>query len=196
MSAEHLGQYRKYPLRGAQLLMPLTDLQEVARIVRSQQERFDGAGFPDGLSGFDIPMGARVLAMASDYFNLQIGTLAPRRMHPEEAFDTLVRQAGKRYDPAVVKAFCEVLQPGAHQGAASGPAAGEAIVASGALRPGMLVLKDLISRDGLLLLSANHELDDKLIRQLREFEQSPAGSRLAIHVRVEEGGRHETDHAG
>lgn len=199
MSAEHLGQYRKYPQRGEQLLMPLTDLQEVARIVRSQQERFDGAGFPDGLSGFNIPLGARVLALASDYFNLQIGTLAPRKMRPEEAFETLVRQSGKRYDPAVVKAFRDVLYPDADGRGAGAPgdalAADEVVVATAALRPGMVVLKDLLSRDGLLLLSANHELDDKLIHQLREFEKSPAGSRLAIHVRVE-GEHHETDHAG
>ncbi|MBV8635560.1 MAG: response regulator, partial [Burkholderiaceae bacterium] len=117
MSSENLALYRKFTIRGEQLLMPLEDLREAAKIIRCQQERFDGEGYPDHISGFNIPVGARILALASDYFNLQIGTLAPRKLRPEEAQTLILQNGGKRYDPAVVNAFAELVgsvdKPGA-----------------------------------------------------------------------------------
>ena len=79
MDGDNLASYRKFPVRGEQLLMPLEDLRGAAKILRSQLERFDGAGFPDALAAEAIPIGARILALASDYDSLQIGTLVQRR---------------------------------------------------------------------------------------------------------------------
>ncbi|HSY27198.1 MAG TPA: HD domain-containing phosphohydrolase [Burkholderiaceae bacterium] len=188
MNAENLGQYRKYAVRGEQLLMPLEDLRETAKIVRSQQERFDGEGYPDRLSGFNIPLGARILAIAEDYFNLQIGTLVQRKLRPEEAHAVIMQNGGKRYDPMVAKAFDELLNGVAPSGVdndgKSNPNAGpEKIVGTADLQPGMTIARDLITRDGFLLLSAGHTINEKMIRQIREFESSPAGSVLSIHIR-------------
>ncbi|HEY8027616.1 MAG TPA: HD domain-containing phosphohydrolase [Burkholderiaceae bacterium] len=189
MTPESLGLYRKFPIRGEQLLMPLDDLREVAKIVRSQQERFDGEGFPDHLAGFNIPTGARILALASDYFNLQIGTLAPRKLRPEEAQALILQNGGKRYDPAVVAAFNEIMngpipadKNNVKAAAENGP---ELQIATHGLKPGMVIARDLITRDGFLLLSAGHSIDEKMIRQIRDFEASPAGSTLTIFVRQE-----------
>lgn len=187
MTPESLGLYRKFPLRGEQLLMPLDDLREVAKIVRSQQERFDGEGFPDHLAGFNIPTGARILALASDYFNLQIGTLAPRKLRPEEAQALILQNGGKRYDPAVVAAFNEIMNgPIATDKKNAKVAAenrSELQIATHDLKPGMVISRDLITRDGFLLLSSGHTIDEKMIRQIRDFEASPAGSTLSIFVR-------------
>lgn len=189
MNGENLGLYRKYPVRGEQLLMPLEDLSGAARIVRSQQERFDGSGFPDHLSGFNIPLGARILAIASDYYNLQIGTLVQRTLRPEEARTAILQHGGKRYDPSVVQAFREVLD-GVTAGAGA-KVADEAppgvVIAAADLRPGMVIARDLITRDGFLLLSANHTLDERMIRQIHDFEASAAGSQLTIAIRQERG---------
>jgi HD-GYP domain-containing protein (c-di-GMP phosphodiesterase class II) len=192
MNAENLGLYRKYPVRGEQLLMPLEDLREASKIVRSQQERFDGEGFPDRLSGFNIPLGARILALASDYFNLQIGTLVQRNLRPEEAQAVIMQNSGKRYDPLVANAFNELMSGvgtgtavDADAGKKGSEAAPELIVGTTDLRPGMVVARDMITRDGFLLLSAEHTLDEKMIRQIRDFESSSAGSRLSICIRDE-----------
>ncbi|MEJ7807045.1 MAG: HD domain-containing phosphohydrolase, partial [Telluria sp.] len=61
MTGDFLALFRKHPGRAAQLLMPLEDLRGVAAVLRAQLERFDGAGFPDGVAGLAIPLGARIL---------------------------------------------------------------------------------------------------------------------------------------
>jgi response regulator RpfG family c-di-GMP phosphodiesterase len=179
MNGENPGQYRKYPVRGGQLLMPLEDLRGAARIIRSQQERFDGEGYPDQLSGFNIPIGARILALAGDYENLQNGTLFQRRLRTNEVWDFTMQGRGKRYDPAVVTAFSEAIS-----GISVVEAAPQEEVAAAELRPGMTIARELITRDGFLLLSADHVLDERLIQQIVDFEVS-AGARLSIWIHSE-----------
>ena len=181
MKGDYLTLYRKHPARGEEMLMPLEDLREAARIIRSQHERFDGEGFPDGLSGFNIPVGARILALASDYDKLQIGVLAQRELRPEEAAPLIIQSSGKRYDPVVVEAFQEIVSGGS-------PVIAETLQDEAAspvdLRAGMVVTRDLINRDGSLLLSAGHKLTERLIQQIVHFEKS-TGVTLTIHVRKE-----------
>lgn len=105
MTGAELGQLRKHPEKGEQALMALQDLHGAAVLIRSHHERFDGQGYPDGLSGIAIPLGARILALANDYDGLQIGIVAQRRLAPEDARNMIVDGRGKRYDPQVVDAF-------------------------------------------------------------------------------------------
>ncbi|MDE2430824.1 MAG: response regulator, partial [Burkholderiales bacterium] len=115
MNSEQLGQFHKHTVRAEQLLMPLEDLQQTAKILRSQHERYDGHGFPDGLKGDAIPLGARILSLSSDYDNLQIGALVPRRVHSDDAQALILRGAGNRYDERVVAAFKQVMRPGSEE---------------------------------------------------------------------------------
>jgi response regulator RpfG family c-di-GMP phosphodiesterase len=175
MAGDHLGVFRKHPLRAAQLLMPLEDLRGVAVILHAQMERFDGAGFPDGASGAAIPVGARILALASDYDNLQIGAMVQRRVLVEDARKIVYDSAGKRYDPAVVAAFRALIE-----GDPAAPA-GDCAILSSQLVPGMVLARDLVTRDGMMLLSAEHKLDLRLIRQIQDFE---AKSEALLAIRV------------
>ncbi len=179
MNGEHLSVYRKYPVHGEQLLMPLEDLQAAARLVRSHQERFDGEGFPDHLSGFNIAVGARILALASDYDNLQIGTFSQRRLRPDEAATLIIQGRGKRYDPSVVQAFEEVIS-----GKTMREPVQEEPLTPAQLRPGMIIARDLVARDGFLLLSADHALTDRLIQQLIDFEMTSRAP-LTVYVCME-----------
>jgi response regulator RpfG family c-di-GMP phosphodiesterase len=180
MRSEDLGRYRKYPARGEQLLMPLEDLREPAKIVRFHQERFDGKGFPDGLAGFNIPIGARILALAGDYFNLQIGAFAQRCLRSEEATAMILQNRGTRYDPLVVDAFDEIV----HGRVAASPvgAISDMAVDVAGLRAGMVTSRDLIMHDGSLLLSAEHVLSERLIQQLINFQRSSKIS-LTLYIR-------------
>lgn len=175
MSGQDLASYQKYPLLGEQLLMPLEDLRGAARIVRSHQERFDGSGFPDKLAGFNIPLGARIVAVASDYHNLQNGTLSQRSLRPEEAMQAILDGRGKRYDPAVVQAFKDV--------ATNAPVVSDhaSLIDANDLRPGMIIARDLISSDGFLLLSAGHKLTERLIRQIVDFQTS-SGEKVSLYI--------------
>ncbi|MDB5934875.1 MAG: two-component system response regulator, partial [Massilia sp.] len=178
MNGELLGLYRSYPARGEQLLMPLEDLREAATIVRAHQERFDGEGFPDRLAGLDIPTGARILALASDYHNLQNGTLSERQLRPDQASRIVIESSGKRYDPAVVAAFEEVSA-----GRTPVEAIRDQALAVAKLLPGMRTTRDLVTRDGALLLSADHVLTARMIEQIADFERR-SGTPFTVHVKL------------
>lgn len=175
LGGEALARFRQHPQHAGHLLMPLADLREVSAIVRAQLERYDGAGFPDGAAGVDIPLGARILALASDYVNLQLGALVQRRLPPDEAARVVCASAGRRYDPQVVIAFRAITlgEPAAE--------IDDVAMLSGELAPGMTLSRDLVGRDGQLLLSADQVLDARMIRQVLEFENHSC-ARLAIRV--------------
>ncbi len=178
MSGEDLGYYRKHPARGEQALMALEELRGAARLVRAHHERYDGKGYPDGVSGLEIPLGARILALANDFDGLQLGLLTSRRMNAEDAKKLIVEGRGKRYDPQVVDAFLHLT------GAVEQDPANELAIAAAELKPGMVLARDLISRDGVLLLATDYLLDASLIRQIRDYEASE-GVRLTVYIRPE-----------
>lgn len=170
---DDLARYRKHALSGEAALMPLVELQGVAKIIRSHHERFDGEGFPDGLAGAAIPVGASILAVANDYDGFQMGTLAERRYTADEAKTLLQQGSGKRYDPKVMDAFLDVIGkprevPGRYREL---PAA--------ELTPGMVSGKDILSRDGTLLLAADYVLDATIVRQIQTY-----AAREGIHLMV------------
>lgn len=180
LHGDTLGLFRKHPARAEEVLMPLEELRGSAAILRCQLERFDGNGFPDGLAGFAIPIGARILTLAIDYYNLQQGAMVQRHLRPDEALTLILDASGKRYDPQVVAAFRQVVNAGE-------VLAGAGVeMLSGELVPGMVLSRDLINRDGLMLLASDHVLDAGIIRQVQEFENK-SRARLAIWVRNPKG---------
>ena len=82
-------------------------LSRVAALVRASHERWDGAGYPDGLAGEAIPLGARIVAVADAFDAMTTAAPVQRPRTPDEALDELRRCAGAQFDPAVVVAFCE-----------------------------------------------------------------------------------------
>jgi response regulator RpfG family c-di-GMP phosphodiesterase len=178
MSGEDLGRYRKHVTAGESALMPLDELKDVARIVRSHHERFDGQGFPDGLQGLSIPLCARILSVANDYDGLQIGTLAEKRMNPDEAKAMIVQSRGKRYDPQIVDAFVELL------GGLIQEVVRERPVSHPDLKVGMVLARDLVSREGVLLLSADFVLDVSLIKQIQDYAHRENHA-ITIYIRTD-----------
>lgn len=176
MSGEDMGRYRKHPLAGESALMPLNEFKEAAKVVRSHHERFDGQGFPDGLQGFGIPVGARILAVVNDYDALINGMLSAKRMTPEEAKALLVQSRNKRYDAQVVDAFIEML------GGLDKEQFKDLVLPASSLEPGMVLARDLINRDGTLLLAADYMLDATLIRQIQEYSERE-GIQIVLHIR-------------
>jgi len=177
MSGDDLGQYRKHPVKGEQSLMALEELRNAARLLRSHHERFDGLGYPDGLVGLAIPLGARILAVANEFDGLQIGIVAPRRLSAEEAKKLIAEGRGRRFDPQVVDAFLEIMG-----GAETSTPVTDLTVPVAALKPGMVLARDLVSRDGVLLLAADYILDENLIRQIRDYARVE-GIQLSLLIR-------------
>ncbi|MDD3353187.1 HD domain-containing phosphohydrolase [Zoogloea sp.] len=179
MTGDELGLLRKHPVTGQAALMGLENLRKAGTYIRSHHERWDGQGYPDRLSGLTIPYGARILAVANEYDGLQIGTLSPRKLKAEEALTFIQHNRGKRYCPQVVDALVDIL------GATEVISASTSELNPAALRPGMVLARDLLTRDGVMLLAADFVLDESLIRQLRELEASE-GVRLSIAIKPPE----------
>jgi response regulator RpfG family c-di-GMP phosphodiesterase len=173
----------KHPAKGQAALMALEQLHPAAALIRAHHERFDGMGFPDGIAGFAIPMGARILAVVNDYDALQSGALLAKSLKPAEAQEFLLESRGKRYDPQVVDAYIAMLGGGGQPAAPTGP---ELALKSPQLQPGMALTRDLVTRDGVMLLAKDYLLDEGLIHQIRSFEKSD-GSILTIYINAKRG---------
>ena len=178
MSGDDLGIYRKHAIAGESALMPLDELKDVAKMVRSHHERFDGQGFPDGLEGENIGIGARILSVVNDYDGLQNGSLAEKRMTADEAKAMILQSRGKRYDPQVANAFVELL------GGQAQEVVHERAVSHADLKVGMVLSRDLLSRDGIMLLSADFTLDMRLIKQIQDYARRENHA-LPIYIRTD-----------
>ena len=172
------GPYRRYPARGEQALMPFDELRNAAKIIRSHRERFDGRGFPDGLVGPAIPIGARILAVAKDYDALLAGIATRAALPPEVAKAAIVQGRGSRYDPEVIATFLDLLQS-----ADTAPLA-ETRIAVADLKPGMVLSRDLLAPDGVLLLAGDYRLDEALVERLRHYQSTEAHT-LLVFVRTD-----------
>jgi two-component system cell cycle response regulator len=97
----------RHTLIGERIVAAAPALRPVAALVRSSHERWDGRGYPDGLAGDDIPLGARIVAVC-DAFDAMVSDRPYRAGMPAaEALGELSRCAGSQFDPAVVAAFAE-----------------------------------------------------------------------------------------
>jgi hypothetical protein len=171
LAPRQLDLYRRHPGRAEQLLTPLPDLKVAAELIAAQLERFDGTGHPRRLAHDAIPLGARILALASDYDNLLSGALAKRQFSEDEARALVEKNRGKRYDPKVVDALLAVLESkvldGQHKAAVA-----ERKVGACDLQAGMVLSRDLATPSGMMMLSTGHVLDDRMIHKIAEFEKS------------------------
>ena len=105
-SGAALDRLRRHPIRGEQLLEQLgPTFRPIARIVRSCSERWDGRGDPDGLSGEDIPLGARIIAPCAAFEALVADGGPPSAMAVRELWS----DGGSRFDPHVVAALTRVV---------------------------------------------------------------------------------------
>jgi len=112
-----------HPARGERLVAAVPELADVAPIVRHHHERWDGAGYPDGLAGADIPLGARII-FACDALDAMTAARCYRpTLTTAAALDEVRAGAGSQFDPMVAAAVVESLAPSQRfiRGTTSGP---------------------------------------------------------------------------
>jgi HD-GYP domain-containing protein (c-di-GMP phosphodiesterase class II) len=103
---------KEHPELGEKILAPIERLEDVRPIVRACHERWDGLGYPDGKSGAQIPVEARVV-LVCDAFHAMVTDRPYRgRMPDVEAVERLLESAGTQFDPTVVRAFVRLFQTG------------------------------------------------------------------------------------
>lgn len=101
---------RQHSVIGYAILKPLRSLQKVAELVEHHHESYDGSGYPSGLKGDAIPLGARIVSVADAYDSMVTDRPYRKRMTLEQARAELCKGAGSQFDPDVVAAFLKILE--------------------------------------------------------------------------------------
>ena len=103
---------REHPVIGAQIISPMRFLRGAVEIVRTHHERWDGEGYPHGLRGEQIPLAARIFAVA-DSFDAMTSHRPYRAAMPfERALAEIGERAGSQFDPDVARAFLQLVDQG------------------------------------------------------------------------------------
>jgi putative nucleotidyltransferase with HDIG domain len=105
LTPEEREAVQQHPLLGVEMLRPISLWEDMLPIIHGHHERWDGKGYPAGLAGEDIPLGARVVAVAEVFDAMTRDTPYGPRRTPEEAVAELEAFAGTQFDPRVVRLF-------------------------------------------------------------------------------------------
>jgi putative nucleotidyltransferase with HDIG domain len=110
LTPEEWDDMKRHPGIGHDMLRDISFLAGAADIVRCHHERFDGKGYPRGLRGDEIPLGARIFAAADAFDAMTTDRPYRKALPPEMARDEVVRHSGTQFDPQVVQAFLLVFE--------------------------------------------------------------------------------------
>lgn len=102
---EHI---KTHPLVAEQILSPIEELRPIVDIVKYEHERWDGGGYPAGLKGEQIPLGARLIAIADAWDSMVFDRVYRKAMSHEAALLELEKNSGTQFDPGCVEAFCRL----------------------------------------------------------------------------------------
>src|ERR1700686_2696584 len=109
LNAQEERQMRAHPVIGESIVKRLPTAGDVLAIIRNHHERFDGGGYPDGLSGYKIPLLARIVSVCDAYDAMAIDRPYRARLDAEEASDILMRGAGQQWDRELVSLLLSEL---------------------------------------------------------------------------------------
>jgi HD-GYP domain-containing protein (c-di-GMP phosphodiesterase class II) len=152
LSEEEWALIKQHPIRGAQILEEMNFPKEVIAIVLNHHERWGGEGYPNGIRGQEIPLGARIVSLVDAYVAMTSERPYRRALPYEKARQVIAENWGSPFDPSVVEIFLNVLdkierrtrlkagQPAPPAGAPTGDATAEGLgsidpLASGATIP-------------------------------------------------------------
>jgi HD-GYP domain-containing protein (c-di-GMP phosphodiesterase class II) len=108
LSEAEYAQMQTHVTRGAEIIETMPGLAWALPVVRSHHERWDGAGYPDGLIGEQIPLKARIVSVADAFDAMTSDRPYRRGMAAEVAFNEIRAGAGKQFDPTCVQAFLRI----------------------------------------------------------------------------------------
>jgi putative nucleotidyltransferase with HDIG domain len=101
---------QKHPLKGVEILHPITFIKDHMYLVRNHHERWDGKGYPDGLAGDDIPLGAQIVSIADAYDAMTSSRPYRKGLPPTQAVKEIQKNSGIQFSAKVVDAFMDVYK--------------------------------------------------------------------------------------
>jgi diguanylate cyclase (GGDEF)-like protein len=112
LTDEEFDLVKQHPVLGARILAPIERLSDVRPIVRAAHERWDGTGYPDGLSGAEIPLESRIVFVCDAFHAMTSDRPYRGRLPYDEALRRLREGAGTQFDPQVVDTFVRLYESG------------------------------------------------------------------------------------
>jgi putative nucleotidyltransferase with HDIG domain len=109
LTPEEFEHVKQHVIIGSQILAPLSHLGDIIPAVRHHHERWDGTGYPDGLRGQDIPIGARIIGAAEVFDALSTSRAYQEKVSPEKAVERMADLVGTVLDPKVYEALASVV---------------------------------------------------------------------------------------
>jgi HD-GYP domain-containing protein (c-di-GMP phosphodiesterase class II) len=110
LSASEWDVMRMHPTIGAQIVAPIRFLGDAALVIRHHHERFDGRGYPEGLGREDIPLSARIFAIADSFDAMTSDRPYRKALAVERALEEIQSGAGTQFDPEVVEVFVDLVE--------------------------------------------------------------------------------------
>ncbi len=159
--------YLQHPQQAQLLMAPATHLHAVADMIAHQYERFNGTGSPDQLIGQQIPLGARIVALARDFWDTILGRLQKDKQSKVKALQQIKLHLGSFYDPQLVLLLEQLVltMDDALTDQAVHP------LTTAKLQPGMQLLQALYNDKAMLLLPEGHIFSLSSIMRIRQLEQ-------------------------
>ncbi len=109
LTEEELRLVKLHPAKGEEILKPIKQLQHVLPIIKYHHERVDGTGYPDGLTGNEIPLLAKILSLADSFDSMIANRPYQPGMSKTDAFGEIKKKMETQFDPAVAKAFLSAM---------------------------------------------------------------------------------------
>ena len=110
LTSDEYNEVKKHPLIGEGIIKPIELLQPIRPLMRHHHEWYNGKGYPDGLSGENIPLGARILAVADAYDAMKSDRPYRKALTEETAIQELKRGSGTQFEPKIVEVFLKILK--------------------------------------------------------------------------------------
>jgi putative nucleotidyltransferase with HDIG domain len=109
LNKKEFDEIKKHPQIGADIIRPIQFLHDLIPFIFYHHERWDGKGYPSGIKGEDIPLGARVIAIADVYQALISDRPYHKAFSKSAAIDIIKKSSGTQFDPRIVSAFLKVV---------------------------------------------------------------------------------------
>jgi len=109
LTNEEFDKIKEHPIMGAKIIEPVDFLKNSYEAIYHHHEKYNGAGYPDGLKEKDIPLSARIIAVADAYDAMGSDRPYRKKLSKDKILNELKDQSGKQFDPEIVKALISVL---------------------------------------------------------------------------------------
>lgn len=109
LTPEEYSVIKEHTVIGAEILKNISLIPHVAEVARSHHEHYDGTGYPDGLAGEDIPLSARIVAIADSYDAMNSRRIYRNALPPEKIFEEIENNRGLQFDPELADIFLKLL---------------------------------------------------------------------------------------